>query len=186
MVGMSSVDWQPCVKPSASLAFGYLECPIGALLLAGDEVGLHRISFPSGSRTVQPDPSWRKNDSLFKDAYSQHKAYFAGEMTTFKLRLCINGTAFQQSVWRALLEIPYGATTSYGVLAATIGKPTASRAVGAANGSNPLPLIIPCHRVIGKDRSLTGFGGGLDTKRFLLDHERRILGRDGDQRLLAF
>ena len=186
MVGTSSVGLQQRVKPSTRLAFGYLECPIGALLLAGDEVGLRMISFPSGRRTVQPHPSWRQDDAFFKDAYCQLKAYFAGEMTTFSLRLCIDGTAFQQSVWRALTEIPYGATTTYGALAATIGKPTASRAVGAANGANPLPLVVPCHRVIGKNRSLTGFGGGLDTKRFLLDHEQRILGRDGDQTLLSF
>ncbi len=106
------------------------------------------------------------------------------ELTRFDLPLRFAGTAFQKTVWRALIDIPFGETISYGALAATIGRPSASRAVGAANGANPLPIVAPCHRVIGADRSLTGFGGGLETKSFLLDHERRVAGREGNQRLL--
>lgn len=168
----------------ATLAFGYLESPVGALQVAGDEAGLHSISFPSGSRAVAPREEWRRDEAFFKDAFAQLDAYFRGELTRFNLPLHFSGTAFQKTVWRALIDIPYGETTSYGALAASIGRPAASRAVGAANGANPLPIIAPCHRVIGADRSLTGFGGGLPTKSFLLDHERWIAGKDGTQGLL--
>ena len=135
---------------------------------------------------LAPRPEWRRDDGLFKDAFAQLSAYFAGELTVFDLPLRFTGTSFQMTVWQALIDIPYGETVSYGALATTIGRPTASRAVGAANGANPLPIVAPCHRVIGADHSLTGFGGGLETKRFLLDHERRVAGRDGAQALLAF
>lgn len=171
------------IKPSstlpATLAFGYLESPVGPLLVAGDETGLHSVSFPTGSRLVEPRSEWRRDDAVFKKAFGQLDAYFAGELTEFDLPFHFTGTAFQKSVWRALIDIPYGGTVSYGSLAATIGRPKASRAVGAANGANPLPIVVPCHRVIGADRSLTGFGGGLETKSFLLDHERRVAGKDG-------
>lgn len=133
---------------------------------------------------MAPRPEWRRDDGLFKDAFAQLRAYFSGELTTFDLQLHFVGTAFQKTVWRALIDIPYGETMSYGALAAAIGRPTASRAVGAANGANPLPIIAPCHRVIGADRSLTGFGGGLEAKQFLLDHEWRVAGREGEQGLL--
>lgn len=154
--------------------------------MAGDEAGLHCISFASGSRAVAPRETWRRDDTLFEPAFAQLSAYFAGELTEFNLRLHFTGTAFQKTVWQALIEIPYGETISYGALAARIGRPNASRAVGAANGANPLPIVAPCHRVIGADRSLTGFGGGLPTKSFLLDLERRGAGRDGAQGLLPF
>ena len=173
------------IKPTstlpATLLYGFLESPIGDLLLAGDEAGLCAISFPSGSRAVAPRPEWRQDDAFFEHSRSQLGAYFAGELQRFDLSLNFIGTAFQKSVWRALIDIPYGETTSYGALAAKLGRPTASRAVGAANGANPLPIVAPCHRVIGADRSLTGFGGGLDTKRFLLDLEFRVAGKPGAQ-----
>lgn len=172
------------IKLPTTLAYGYLESPVGALLVAGDETGLYLISFPNGSRAVSPNPAWRRDDPFFKDAATQLHGYFAGELTRFDLPLRFTGTSFQKTVWQALLDIPYGETTSYGALATTIGRPTASRAVGAANGANPLPIIAPCHRVIGTNRSLTGFGGGLDTKRFLLDLERRVAGREGAQGVL--
>jgi methylated-DNA-[protein]-cysteine S-methyltransferase len=105
---------------------------------------------------------------------TQLAEYFAGTRKAFSLPLRPAGTAFQQSVWAALQEIPFGATLSYGELARRIGQPAAARAVGAANGANPLPIVVPCHRVIGADHSLTGFGGGLATKRFLLAHEARL------------
>lgn len=133
---------------------------------------------------MEPQQEWRRDDAFFKEAFAQLGAYFAGQLTRFDLPLRFAGTAFQKTVWRALIDIPFGETVSYGALAATIGRPSASRAVGAANGANPLPIVAPCHRVIGADRSLTGFGGGLETKSFLLDHERRVAGREGNQRLL--
>lgn len=163
-----------------------MESPIGALLIAGDDAGLHAISFPSGSRAVVPRIEWERDDGFFEEAFGQLHAYFAGELTNFDLPLCFSGTVFQETVWQALMGIPFGETTSYGALALAIGRPTASRAVGAANGANPLPIIAPCHRVIGAGRSLTGFGGGLDTKRFLLEHEQRVAGRAGKQGLLPF
>ena len=109
----------------------------------------------------------------FPDAIAQLEEYFAGERTTFSLPLAPRGTAFQEQVWSALQGIPYGETRTYGQLAAAIGRPTASRAVGLANGRNPLSIVVPCHRVIGADGSLTGYGGGLEGKRALLDLERR-------------
>jgi methylated-DNA-[protein]-cysteine S-methyltransferase len=104
---------------------------------------------------------------------AQLAAYFAGELTTFDLPLAAPGTAFQRRVWQALVEIPFGEARSYGEVARAIGHPTASRAVGAANGKNPLAIVVPCHRVIGAGGQLTGYAGGLPIKRWLLDHERR-------------
>jgi methylated-DNA-[protein]-cysteine S-methyltransferase len=158
---------------SATLAYGYHDSPVGALLLAGDGDRLHLIGFATGSRAPRPRASWRRDETLFDAARAQLDAYFAGALTRFDLPLHFTGTAFQQSVWSALRDIPYGATTSYGGLARRVGRPTASRAVGAANGANPLPIVVLCHRVIGADGSLTGFGGGVETKRFLLDLEAR-------------
>jgi methylated-DNA-[protein]-cysteine S-methyltransferase len=153
------------------LAYTHLPSPIGPLLLAGDDQALHLISFPQGSKAREPLTSWRRDERNFRTVSAQLSAYFAGELKSFDLPLVFTGTDFQRRVWTALQAIPYGATTSYGALAAAIGRPTASRAVGAANGANPLPIVAPCHRVIGGSGALTGFGGGLDAKRFLLDHE---------------
>ena len=171
---------------SRDLAYDHFESPVGKLLLAGDGERLHLIGFPRGSRAKRPLPEWRQDPSLFTEAAAQLAAYFAGELTRFRLPLHFSGTAFQNQVWQALCKIPFGATTTYGALAAGLGKPTASRAVGAANGANPLPIVVPCHRVIGSDRSLTGFGGGLETKRFLLAHEQSVAGKEGAQTTLPF
>lgn len=160
--------------------YTYVDSPIGALLVAGDATALRLISFPSGDRTQEPQPDWQHDPEAFREVARQLDDYFAGTRTTFELPLAPQGTAFQKAVWRALLDIPYGETTSYGALAARIGRPQASRAVGAANGANPLPVVVPCHRVIGADRSLTGFGGGLDIKRYLLAHEQRHTAAVGD------
>lgn len=122
---------------------------------------------------VDPRPDWRRDDRAFAAAREQLRAYLDGCLTTFDLPLAPRGTPFQLEVWRALTEIPAGETISYGELARRIGRPSASRAVGAANGANPLPVVVPCHRVIGANGTLTGFGGGLDTKRWLLALERR-------------
>ena len=156
------------------LAYGYFDSPVGRLLVAGDADRLHLISFPTEGRSYEPQAGWRRDDSLFEQAFEQLHAYFAGELTQFDLPIRLAGTAFQNKVWTALCDIPFGETTSYGALASRIGRPTASRAVGGANGANPLPIVVPCHRVIGSDKSLTGFGGGVEIKRFLLAHEQRI------------
>lgn len=168
------------------LAFGYFDSPVGPLLIAGDADRLHLISFPTGRRAEAPEADWRRDDSLFLETIDQLRAYFAGTLTRFDLPLRLAGTTFQNKVWTALCDIPFGETVSYGELASRIGKPTASRAVGAANGANPLPIVVPCHRVIGSDRSLTGFGGGLETKRFLLAHEQDCSSEDRSQSRLPF
>ncbi len=156
---------------TSDLYYSFCRCPIGDLLLAGDSSALHLIGFPSGSRARRPDPGWQHNPAPFAEAERQLQAYFAGELRRFDLPLHFGGTDFQNQVWRELGNVPWGETITYGELARRLGRPTASRAVGAANGANPLPIIAPCHRVIGADGSLTGFGGGLDTKRFLLGLE---------------
>lgn len=160
---------------SQPLRHSYHHSPVGPLLMAGDEQALYYLSFPGGSRAMEPDLNWPRDDGFFGEIRRQLDAYFAGELTEFSVTQHHTGTDFQKRVWRALLNIPYGETTNYGELARRIGKPTASRAVGAANGANPLPIMTPCHRVIGADKSLTGFGGGVETKRFLLALERRDL-----------
>lgn len=154
-----------------TLVYAWHDSPIGALLLAGDGTTLHRISFPAGSRRIAPDAAWRRDDAAFGSVRAALDAYFAGKAPAFDMPLSLNGTAFQRRVWSALRDIPYGETISYGALAAAIGHPTGSRAVGAANGANPIPIIVPCHRVIGASGRLTGFGGGLPTKAFLLELE---------------
>jgi len=145
-----------------------LDSPIGRLLLAGDGAALIQVCFQSGPRPQQPRTGWVADAAPFRAASAQLDEYFAGERRRFDLPLAPRGTDFQQRVWRALLDIPYGRTISYGELARRIGNPSASRAVGLANGANPLPIVVPCHRVIGADGSLTGFGGGLPIKRKLL------------------
>jgi len=151
----------------AGVIFTSIDSPIGPLIAARDGEVIIQISFaPSSARD-----EWERNDDRFDDLRRALDEYFAGRRTTFDLPLDPRGTDFQRSVWRALVEIPFGETTTYGVLARRIGKPDAVRAVGAANGANPLPIVVPCHRVIGSNGSLTGFGGGLPVKRWLLDHE---------------
>ena len=155
--------------------YHYLQSPIGKLLLAGEGDALSLLGFPSGSMARRHESHWKRDAGPFKEVIFQLQEYFAGERRDFDLSLAPQGTSFQQQVWSALQEIPYGETWSYGQLAAYIDRPKASRAVGAANGLNPIPVIIPCHRVIGANGKLTGFGGGLDTKRHLLDLESQQL-----------
>jgi len=147
-----------------------MESPIGPLVLAGDGEVLTHIRFHGVGQA-----DWREAPEPFVDAVAQLRAYFAGELTEFDLAFRPQGTPFQQSVWKALVGIPYSETTSYGAIAKAIGKPDAVRAVGAANGANPIPIVIPCHRVIGASGKLTGFGGGLDVKQKLLRLESRQL-----------
>jgi methylated-DNA-[protein]-cysteine S-methyltransferase len=155
--------------------FAYLSSPIGTLLLAADDAGLREITFPKNGVPTSPQPDWREDSSALTEPIRQLCAYFAGDLETFDLPLAPHGTSFQQIVWGELLKIPYGETISYGQLATRIGNPNASRAVGLANGSNPIPIVIPCHRVIGSNGKLTGYGGGLPIKEKLLALERRQL-----------
>ena len=146
----------------------YFETRIGELLLAGEADALSMIGFPKGAMRRDPEPDWIYNEAPFATVRQQLAEYFAGTRKTFDLPLKLSGTEFQVSVLEALQKIPYGETTSYGNVARQIGRPKAVRAVGAANGRNPIPIIVPCHRVIGSSGDLTGFGGGLDTKEELL------------------
>ena len=155
------------------MVYDYFDSPVGKLLLAADESGLRHIGFELGRHPVWIGDDWTRDGTGFDLVRAQLSAYFAGELKEFDLPLAPRGSAFQLGVWEQLRRIPYGATISYGELAERIGDPSAARAVGAANGQNPLPIVVPCHRVIGADGSLTGFGGGIATKRFLLDHEQK-------------
>lgn len=155
--------------------YEYHSTPIGKLLLAGDGDYLTLLGFPNGKMQKRHEKDWLKDSSPFKEVRFQLDSYFAGELEEFDLPLLPKGTLFQESVWQALTEIPYGETWSYGQLASHIGNPKASRAVGAANGLNPIPVIIPCHRVIGSSGKLTGFGGGLETKQYLLGLESQAI-----------
>jgi methylated-DNA-[protein]-cysteine S-methyltransferase len=148
--------------------YTYHESPIGALLLAGEGRALELLSFPVGSQARRVHASWQRDERAFRAVRTQLDEYFAGTRREFDLELAPRGTAFQLAVWAQLRTIPFGGTCSYSHIARAIGKPLAVRAVGAANGRNPLPIIVPCHRVIGADGSLTGFGGGLPVKEFLL------------------
>ena len=160
--------------------YTFVSSPIGQLLLAGSLAGsdsaVEVVGFASGSKARSAEPDWERNDEPFKDVARQLGEYFAGKRRDFDLTIEPAATGFQADVLEALRRIPYGETRSYGDVARSIGRPKAVRAVGAANGRNPLPILIPCHRVIGQDGDLTGFGGGLAAKRYLLDLERRYSG----------
>ncbi len=163
--------------------FTYMETPVGTLMLAGSAAGLRWISFQCGKGAKAPEPDWQQSDAPLRAARRQLTEYFRGTRRAFDLRLAPDGTAFQQAVWKALLAIPYGRTRSYSAIAQRVGRPRAGRAVGLANGRNPLPIVVPCHRVIGRDGSLVGYGGGLHVKLALLELERRhaagVRGRGG-------
>lgn len=152
--------------------FTRIESPVGGLLLAGDGASLRLISFATEDKSSRPGPDWREDPGPFLEAIRQLRAYFDGKLREFDLPLDPVGTPFQLAVWDRLRQIPYGATISYGELARRMGRPQASRAVGLANGANPLPIVIPCHRVIGSNGKLTGYGGGLAIKEVLLALER--------------
>lgn len=152
-----------------------MESPVGKLLLAADDAGLRYITFADGRTPARPDPDWREDETPLAETIRQLRAWFRGDLRDFDLPLKPQGPAFHQRVWRELCNIPYGETISYGELARRIGSPQASRAVGRANGANPIPIVIPCHRVIGSNGKLTGYGGGLPRKEFLLALERKQL-----------
>ena len=157
------------------ISYAQIPSPIGPLLLAADDSRLSLIWFLNKNQPSPANPTWKEDASALNETVRQLRAYFAGELETFDLPLAPKGTPFQQKVWTELCGIPYGETISYGELARRIGNPNASRAVGLANGSNPIPIIIPCHRVIGSNGKLTGYGGGLPIKEKLLALERRQL-----------
>jgi methylated-DNA-[protein]-cysteine S-methyltransferase len=155
--------------------FTRMDSPVGPLLLVADEAGLRRIDFVEGRHPASPDPAWQEHAGRFNEIIDQLNYYFAGSLKQFSVPMLPEGTEFQRKVWKSLCDIPYGETISYGQLAQRIGNPNASRAVGLANGSNPIPILIPCHRVIGSNGKLTGYGGGLPIKEKLLALERQQL-----------
>lgn len=152
-----------------------LKTPIGELTLTATDTALTGVYFPGRSNVRGRGGS----NAILEQARQQLGEYFARARTSFDLPLDAAGTAFERRVWQLLRDIPYGTTTSYGDLARRLGEPRDARAVGAANGKNPIPIIVPCHRVIGANGDLTGFGGGLDRKRWLLEHEGALLALGG-------
>jgi methylated-DNA-[protein]-cysteine S-methyltransferase len=159
------------------LCYTHFDSPIGQLTLVGSaERGLHALHMQSAKYSPTSTDGWSHVPHMFSSVLHQLDQYFAGKRRVFELQLAAEGTPFQRRVWAALSTIPFGQTVSYGDIARQIGQPTAVRAVGAANGRNPIGIIVPCHRVIGADGSLTGYAGGEDRKRWLLDHEKRVEG----------
>jgi methylated-DNA-[protein]-cysteine S-methyltransferase len=156
------------------LLYATIESPVGELLLLGDDVALRGLYMQEGRKPASVRPEWRREPGAFAAASTQLSEYFAGRRTNFDLPLELSGTPFQRRVWEALREIGHGETSSYGELARRVGRPSAARAVGAANGSNPISIVIPCHRLIGARGALTGYAGGIETKRLLLELEARI------------
>lgn len=154
--------------------YAYMTSPVGRIRFVGDGHALSRLALESEGHPRPLPPTIREDTSSFAAAREQLTAYFAGELREFELQLDPEGTEFQQAVWRQLRAIPFGSTMSYGELARRVGNPAASRAVGAANGRNPIAIVVPCHRVIGSDGSLTGYGGGLPRKTWLLQHEANV------------
>jgi methylated-DNA-[protein]-cysteine S-methyltransferase len=172
----------PTTRAAGTAYWTTTPSPVGPLLLVGDGTSLTGLY--TGGHDVVPAPRGVdvvEDGAPLADAVDQLDAYWAGERTTFALALAPAGTAFQLAVWAALLAIPFGATSSYGELAAQLGRPGSARAVGRANGSNPISIVVPCHRVIGSTGALVGYGGGLDRKRALLAHEAAVLERRGER-----
>ena len=154
-----------------------IDSPVGPLTAVATDQGLRAVLWPGDERIeFDPPPIESPDHPVLTETASQLEEYFGGDRVAFAVPLDLRGTEFQVSVWEALAEIPFGETSTYGDQAHRIGRPKAARAVGAANGQNPVSIVLPCHRIVGKDGSLTGFAGGLDTKRFLLDHEQAIAG----------
>lgn len=149
-----------------------VDSPIGTLELTSEANSLVELSFVDRAESVEPQP---KESGILSQAVAQLNEYFDGKRRAFDLPLSPEGTAFQKEVWKSLGKIPYGQTITYGKLSEQLGNPKAIRAVGAANGSNPIPIIIPCHRVVGSGQKLTGYSGGIERKRWLLRHEGILL-----------
>jgi methylated-DNA-[protein]-cysteine S-methyltransferase len=157
------------------MLYTHLESPLGELLLVGDGAALHGLYMQEGRTAFAVQPGWEAATEPFAEVRAQLDEYFAGRREEFDVPLVMTGSPFQRRVWSALREIPYGETISYGELASRVGIPSASRAVGVANGRNPVSVIVPCHRVIGADGSMTGYGGGIERKRILLELEAGVL-----------
>lgn len=160
--------------------YGYAETPLGPVLLTGRDGRLRGLYFAGLGNSPKPHASWKRDDRGFEPVREQLGQYFAGCRHGFELPLELVGSSFQLSVWSALREIPYGEVTSYGAIALRIGKPGAARAVGSANGRNPVSLIVPCHRVVASDAGIGGYGWGIERKAWLLEHERRWNRGEGD------
>jgi methylated-DNA-[protein]-cysteine S-methyltransferase len=155
--------------------YSELATPVGPVTLVSDGARLTTIMLLPAAAVVPANAEWRESAERLAEARAQLTAYFAGELQDFSLPLAPEGTSFQRAVWSALRQIPFGVTTTYGALAASLGQPGAARAVGAANRLNPHAIVVPCHRVIGSNGRLTGYAGGLERKAFLLAHEARVL-----------
>ncbi len=167
------------MKLAHTTFYTYVDTPVGTLMLAGcPDHGLRHIAFQCGKGAMAPEPDWKASKAPFREASRQLAEYFRGRRTRFDLRLNPEGTPFQRAVWNALADIPFGETRSYGDVARAVGRPRAVRAVGLANGRNPLPIVVPCHRVIGRTGKLVGYGGGLRVKQALLDLEREAAAGD--------
>jgi methylated-DNA-[protein]-cysteine S-methyltransferase len=158
------------------MRYALISSPLGDLLAVRDDDGLSGLYLPTGKRPQRPAADWQRRDADLADVAEQLAEYFAGTRREFELTLRPRGTEFQRRVWAALREIPYGETRSYGEIAAELGVPGAARAVGLANGRNPISIIVPCHRVVGATGALTGYGGGLPAKQWLLGHEAARVG----------
>jgi methylated-DNA-[protein]-cysteine S-methyltransferase len=165
---------------STTTCYSYVDSPLGRIFVQGNEQFVTGLFMPKHKYWRGPDASWRESDATLVTAREQLAEYFAGERQQFDLPLKLAGTPFQQRVWQELVRIPFGTTITYGQLAERVGKPTASRAVGHANGRNPISIIVPCHRVIGADGKLTGYGGGMDKKEWLLAWERTTAGAESN------
>jgi len=165
----------PATRPTEPTWYTLLDTPCGPLCIAGTTQGLTHVEFQDGERPVRPQPEWREDRKVLDEARRQLRAYFEGRRQRFTLPLAPQGTPFQQRVWRELQEIPWGTTTTYREIAERLGQPAAVRAVGHANGRNPIAIVIPCHRVVGANGRLTGYAGGIATKRRLLQHEGALL-----------
>ncbi len=173
------------MKSNDSVVYTHIDSPAGPILLARVEAGITHILFQNHKYPAKNRDGWQRDESPLREAIDQLRAYFSGESFEFDLPLAPGGTPFQKKVWAALREIPCGETRSYGELAATIGLPGSSRAVGAANGRNPIAIVVPCHRVIGANGNLTGYAGGLNIKQALLEHEARMIKKPGEQLVLT-
>lgn len=167
--------------PKPYTVYTYIDTPLGQLLVAQTEAGVSHVRFMNRTNALQPPKDWTYKATLSGDVVEQLHGYFAGSLFTFDVPLAPLGTPFQQRVWQALLAVPYGKTCSYADIAQQLGNPKAVRAVGAANGRNPVAILIPCHRVIGRDGRLTGYAGGLSTKAYLLDLEQTHQPEQGSQ-----
>ena len=154
-----------------TIKYAVMPSPLGDIKIAASAQGVVRLALPSQADIRPLDPSWERDDKVAADAQQQLKEYFAGQRQVFDVALDMAGTAFQQAVWQALQTVPWGATKTYGELAQQINRPKAVRALGAANGCNPVPIIVPCHRIIGANGKLTGYFGGESIKAYLLQLE---------------